>query len=196
MYMHNLSVFKFTILLGFLSLSIQAFAYDMEDSMHKQSAHAFSFEDINGGDLKLSDYAGQPVLIVNTASECGFTKQYEGLQELYDQFKDQGLVVLGVPSNNFGAQEPGSNEDIKEFCKKRFKVTFPLTQKTDVKGENAHPFYQWAGTQGKGGLLFTKPRWNFHKYIIGKNGQLLESFGSMTDPLSDKMIRAVEQSLS
>ncbi len=196
MYMRNVNVLTLIVLLGVFILGMQALANDLEDNMNQQTAHDFSFESINGGDLKLSAYKGKPFLIVNTASECGFTKQYKGLQVLYDRYKDQGLVVLGVPSNNFGGQEPGSNEEIKEFCEKRFNVSFPLTEKADVSGKNAHPFYQWAGTQGKGGLLFKKPRWNFHKYLIGKDGELLESFGSMTDPLSDKMINAIEQALS
>jgi len=158
-----------------------------------QTAHDFSFTAIEGGDLPLSNYKGEVVLVVNTASRCGFTPQYQALQDLYDAYKDKGFVVLGVPSNDFGAQEPGQAEEIKEFCEVNFNITFPMTDKTKVKGSDAHPFYQWAGDELG---VMAKPRWNFHKYLIGRDGRLRDWFSSPTNPSSDKMRRAVETALA
>lgn len=158
-----------------------------------KSAHSFSFETITGDPMPLSDFEGKTLLVVNTASRCGFTKQYEDLQSLYETYKDQGLVVIGVPSNDFGGQEPGSHEEIKRFCETNFSITFPLTEKEQVKGGEAHPFYKWAAGQKQGGLIFSKPRWNFHKYIVGKDGQLLGSFGSQVNPQSDKITSLIQQ---
>ncbi|MFP4312848.1 MAG: glutathione peroxidase [Alphaproteobacteria bacterium] len=159
------------------------------------SAHQFTFVDINGQPLLLEDYAGKVVLIVNTASQCGFTGQYEGLQNLYDSYKDRGLVILGVPSNDFGGQEPGNEEEIKSFASEKYNVSFPMTEKYSVSGKDAHPFYQWAAEQGAGGLIFNKPRWNFHKYLIGPDGSLIESFGSQVSPDSTKLVTAIENHL-
>jgi len=127
------------------------------------SAHDFSFTAIDGEALPLSTFRGKVLLVVNTASRCGFTRQYEGLQALWNDYRDRGLVVLGVPSNDFGGQEPGSDPDISEFCTVNFHVDFPLTAKTPVRGQNAHPFYRWAAREvGALGV----PRWNFHKYLV------------------------------
>src|SRR5262249_31565271 len=117
------------------------------------SAYDYEFKSIDGEVLKLSDFKGKTVLVVNTASRCGFTKQYEGLQKLNDEYKDQGFVILGVPSNDFGSQEPGTESEIKHFCTGVYRVTFPMTGKVVVSGGNAHPFYQWAAAQKKGGLI-------------------------------------------
>jgi glutathione peroxidase len=155
---------------------------------HAATAHDFAFEAIEGGPLPLSQYAGKALLVVNTASQCGFTPQYEGLQALWTAYKDRGLVVLGVPSNDFGGQEPGSNEDIKTFCEVNFAVDFPMTMKVAVTGTEAHPFYQWARSVDKGAV----PRWNFTKFLIGPDGTLVETFGSTTKPDSKKLIAAVE----
>ena len=119
--------------------------------------------------------------MVNTASRCGFTKQYADLQDLWERFQECGLVVLGVPSNDFGSQEPGSEREIKTFCEVNFNVDFPMTSKVQVKGDDAHPFYRWAG--GEVGAL-GKPRWNFHKYLIGPDGRLVEWFSTPTKPTS------------
>ena len=155
-------------------------------------AYGFSFQSIDGAPLPLSDFKGRAVLIVNTASRCGFTKQYAGLQSLYETYGDQGFVVLGVPSNNFANQEPGTEAEIKKFCEGIYRITFPLTEKTDVVGKDAHPFYQWAASQKKGGALFSVPRWNFHKYLITPDGKLAASFASATEPQSKEVISAVE----
>lgn len=161
-----------------------------------QTSHDFSFDRLEReGELRLSALAGQVVLIVNTASRCGFTPQYEGLEALYNRYKDQGLVIIGVPSNQFGDQEPGDATQIHDFVTDQFSVTFPMTAKHDVVGDNAHPFYQWAAAQKVGGLLFSKPRWNFHKYLIDKQGLLVGSYGPQVKPQSAKLLSAVSYAL-
>lgn len=154
-----------------------------------EDAHDFSFTAIEGGPLKLDDYRGKAVLVVNTASMCGYTPQYKGLQELWDRYRDKGLVVLGVPSNDFGGQEPGSDKEIKEFCEVNFAIDFPMTTKEPVKGGAAHPFYKWVAAQ-KG-----EPKWNFHKYLIGTDGSLVEAFSSKVAPDSAELATAIEQAL-
>ena len=147
---------------------------------------------INGEVLKLSSLKGKTILLVNVASNCGFTKQYDDLQKLYDDFKGNGLVVLGVPSNQFGGQEPGSEVEIKNFCETNFNITFPMTSKYEVKGDNAHPIYLWAkNTYGKS----TIPKWNFHKILINKNGKIVETFASFTGPMSNKILKKLDQIL-
>ncbi|MEO0411421.1 MAG: glutathione peroxidase [Pseudomonadota bacterium] len=147
--------------------------------MTDKTAHDFSFKTIDGGELPLADYAGKAVLVVNTASKCGFTPQYDGLQTLWEKRKEDGLVVLGVPSNDFGRQEPGSESEIKEFCEVRFGVNFPMTEKEVVKGKDAHPFYQWA-KQAYGNAA--APGWNFHKILVGPDGNVVAAYPSGTTP--------------
>ena len=157
------------------------------------NAHQFSFKALDGAStIDLSAYKGKAILVVNTASKCGFTPQYEGLEKLWQDYKDKGLVVIGVPSGDFGGQELGSADEIVQFCKLNYGVSFPMTEKANVTGDNAHPFYQWAGKQVG---LFSRPKWNFHKYLIDKNGALVESFGSMTKPQDEDLIKAVEKAL-
>ena len=151
----------------------------------------FTFEAIDGTPLPMSSLAGKVVLVVNTASFCGFTKQYDGLQKLYETYKDRGLVVLGVPSNDFGDQEPGTNAEIATFCQGAFNVTFPLTQKYVVKGSAAHPFYKWAASV----MGDAAPKWNFHKLLIGRDGKLIASFATTMEPGSAKVKQAVEAAL-
>jgi glutathione peroxidase len=157
------------------------------------TAFLFSFPLLDGGTLALSDYQGKVMLIVNTASQCGFTPQYKGLEELYNKYKEQGLVIIGVPSNDFGHQEPGSSEEIKCFVKDHYSVTFPMTAKQEVKGENADPFYKWANQQVG---FIGSPKWNFHKYLINKNGELVDWFSSVTSPTSSKVTKAIEKALA
>jgi len=159
---------------------------------HAASAYDFEFDGLDGAPLPLSQYEGKVVLAVNTASACGFTPQYEGLQALYEDYHDQGLVVLGIPSNDFGRQEPLSAEGIKDFCAVNFNITFPMTDKTVVKGQTAHPFYQWAAEELG---MIAKPRWNFHKYLIGRDGKLINWFASTTAPQSSKLKKAIEKAL-
>ena len=157
-----------------------------------QSAHDFEFTAITGEPLPLASYKDKVVLVVNTASECGLTPQYDGLEELWRDYKDKGLVVLGVPSNDFGAQEPGSEAQIQDFCRTSFGVDFPMTSKQVVKGEGAHPFYRWAKERlGEAG----EPRWNFHKLLIGKDGEPNAGIGSRAEPTSPEVKEAIEQAL-
>jgi len=155
--------------------------------------YGISFKAINEKDvIKLSDYKGKVILIVNTASECGFTKQYAQLEKIWQKYKDQGLVIIGVPSDDFGHQEPGSNDEIAHFCEINYGVTFPLTEKTIVSGDNAHPFFKM--TKEHFGFL-SGPKWNFYKYLIGPDGQLIDWFASQTTPDSNKIIQRIEDLL-
>jgi glutathione peroxidase len=159
----------------------------------QKTAYDFEFKTLMGeSPLPLSQFKGKVLLVVNTASKCGFTGQYKGLQALYDTYKDRGLVIIGVPSNDFGGQEPGKAEEIKQFCELNYGVTFPMTSKNVVSGDEAHPFYRWAyEVLGFG----TGPKWNFHKYLVGSNGALVDYFGSSTSPDSEKLKEAIEKLL-
>lgn len=178
-------------LFSFLSLGMTSKA---EAVKLAKDVYKFQFQNIDeDAIISLSDFKGKVILIVNGASECGFTPQYKQLQALYTKYKDQGLVVLGVPSNDFGGQEPGANKEIARFCEINYGVTFPLTTKYVVSGGNAHPFYLWA----KAKLGFgTAPKWNFHKYLINRHGQLVDYFNSNTSPDSDNVVRAIEKLLA
>ena len=169
---------------------------DAKNMSSADSAYAYSFAGIDGKPLPLESYRGKVVLIVNTASQCGFTPQYADLQKLYETYKSRGLVVVGVPSDNFGGQEPASDKEIKTFASEKFHVMFPLTSKTDVVGDKPHPFYVWAAKQVNSGLLGASPRWNFHKFLIGRDGQLLNSFVSSVTPMGTTMTEAVEAALA
>lgn len=156
------------------------------------SAYEFEFESIGGQSLPLERWRGQPILVVNTASECGFTPQYRDLQALQERYADDGLVVLGVPCNDFGGQEPGDEAAIQAFCQRDYGVTFPMTAKQSTIGGNAHPFYRWIGTQlGEDAL----PKWNFHKYLIDRQGELCGMWPSRVTPLSSEVGDAVEAAL-
>ena len=152
----------------------------------------FKINTIDGDELNLSTYKGKTVLIVNVASNCGFTKQYDDLQNLYDTYSEKGLVILGIPSNQFGGQEPGSENEIKDFCETNFNITFPMTSKYDVKGENAHPIFLWAK---KSFGNSTVPKWNFHKILVNKHGKIVDTFASFTNPRSNKIIKKIEDIL-
>jgi glutathione peroxidase len=156
------------------------------------SAYDYSFTSIDGEPLPLSTFKGKPVLVVNTASKCGLTPQYEGLEKLYRDYRDQGLVVLGVPCNQFAGQEPGTEAEIKDFCQLKFDVDFPMTAKVDVKDAARHPFYAWA--EEKLGTPAV-PVWNFHKILVGKDGEAVAAFGPRTDPLDAEITGAVEKAL-
>jgi len=150
----------------------------------------FSFESLDGKQLPLAAFKGKALLVVNTASKCGFTPQYKDLEELHRKYRDKGLVVIGVPCNDFGGQEPGNAGEIKTFCDTVYGVTFPLTSKTHVTGRDAHPFYIWAREQV--GLLGT-PKWNFHKYLIGPDGKLANWFSSPTSPSQQRFANAIDK---
>ena len=161
----------------------------LNQSPTSRCAYDYSFPALTGGTLDLSDYNAKVLLIVNTASACGFTPQYEGLQALYERYCDRGLVVIGVPSNDFGRQEKGTSREIQTFCDTRFHISFPMTDKITVKGKQAHEFYQWATSMvGFAG----RPRWNFHKYLIDRSGQISDWFSARTAPDSPKMTKAID----
>jgi glutathione peroxidase len=160
-----------------------------------QGLHQFSVTDIRGREVDLARYRGKTVLVVNVASRCGHTPQYAGLQDLYDRYKDRGLVVIGFPANNFGNQEPGSNEQIREFCTSRYSVTFPMMSKISVKGTDQSPLYAWLTDkeiQGEHGGPIT---WNFNKFLIGPDGRVLERLASKVKPTDPRLTRAIEASL-
>ena len=152
-------------------------------------AYDFNFKDLDGTNLNLSDYKNKVIIIVNVASQCGFTKQYEDMQKVWEKYQKEGIVMIGVPSNDFGNQEPGNNSEIKNFCEAKFGITFPMTEKVSVKGEDAHPFFIWAkNNYGKSAI----PKWNFHKIVIGKDGKVADTFASITKPTSKKFISKIE----
>jgi glutathione peroxidase len=157
-----------------------------------QTAHDFSFTSIDGESLPLANFKGKAVLIVNTASMCGFTSQYTGLQDLWDSYRDRGLVVLGVPSDDFGGQELDTAAEVKSFCTINYNINFPMTDIVHVKGPAAHPYYKWVA-EAHGGLAV--PRWNFHKHLVDPDGRLVNWFVPTTGPSSSKLRRAIEKIL-
>jgi glutathione peroxidase len=163
-----------------------------QSTMSKANAHQFALTAITGEPMAMADFAGKVVLLVNTASKCSFTDQYGLLQALHDRYGKDGLVIIGVPSNEFGKQEPGTEDDIAKFVAGQYQVSFPMAAKTKVKGADAHPLYQWLAEQA--GPLGV-PRWNFHKYLIGADGEMIDWFTSATGPQSAKMTRAIEGAL-
>jgi len=161
------------------------------NAQYSQLATDFSFKDTDGNIINLSDYKNKVILIVNVASRCGFTNQYKDLQSLWTEYKEKDLIVIGVPSNNF-RQEPGSNKEIKNFCETTFGIDFPITEKIDVIGNNSHPFFVWAKKNYGTGAI---PKWNFHKIIVGKNGKIVNTFSSLTNPGSSKFVSSIEKEL-
>ena len=182
-----LKEFKLYLLLIMISL-----LGNIVSANYEKLAYDFNFTGLDGSTLNLSEYKGKVVVVVNVASQCGFTNQYEDMQNVWEQYQAKGIVMLGVPSNDFGKQEPGSNEDIKNFCEAKFGISFPMTEKVSVKGADAHPFYIWAEkNHGKSAV----PKWNFHKIIINKEGKIEKTFSSMTNPSSKKFIEVIENLL-
>ena len=162
------------------------------DAKYEKLAYEFKFNDLDGSELSLNGYKGKVIVVVNVASKCGFTKQYEDMQNIWEQYQEKGIVIIGVPSNDFGNQEPGSNQEIKTFCQAKFGITFPMTEKVIIKGSEAHPFYLWAKkNHGKSAV----PKWNFHKIIINKTGKIDQTFSSITNPSSKKFKKAIENLL-
>ena len=178
----------------FIIIILLMFAF-MNETFAKYEKNFFdlSIKSLEGNDIELSKYKNNAVLLVNVASNCGFTKQYTDLQKLWETYKDKGLIVIGVPSNQFGRQEPGTNEEIKKFCEVNFNVNFPMTDKVEVKGENAHPIYLWAKENfGKSAV----PKWNFHKILINIDGKIHETYSSLTSPTSKKITNEIEKILN
>lgn len=158
------------------------------DQPKQISFYSLKAKTIDGKEFDFSTLKGKRVLIVNVASECGFTPQYKKLQKLFDEYKDKNFVILGFPCNDFGGQEPGSASEIKSFCEKNYGVTFQLMEKVSIKGPNPHPVYQWLTKKELNGRSNASVRWNFHKFLIDENGNWIADFGSMTDPMSEKIV--------
>jgi glutathione peroxidase len=175
-----------------LAVSAAAPAAAQTPGVSRMTAAAFTFATLDGADIRLSDYAGKPILVVNTASQCGFTPQYAGLQTLWTRYHDRGLLIVGVPSNDFGGQEPGGVSEIQETANHHYGVTFPLAQKAVVKGATPHPFYKWAASERP----LEVPRWNFHKYLIGRDGHIAAAFPSEVEPTDSRVIAAIEKELA
>ncbi len=175
----------------FLLSIFMIFFKNSATASYEKKFYDFSIESITGETINFKDYKNKVILVVNTASYCGFTKQYDQLQELWDLYKEKNLIVLGVPSNSFN-QEKNNNADIKEFCEVNFNINFPLTALTEVKGKNAHELFKWAKkNHGKS----AEPKWNFHKILINKEGKVQDTFASFTKPTSKKIIKAIENIL-
>ena len=182
--MKNLLIFGLTIIMIFFKNSSHA--------EYEKIFYDFKINSITGDQIDLKDFKEKPVLIVNTASYCGFTKQYNDMQELWEKYRDRGLIVLGIPSNTFN-QEKTNNNDVKEFCEVNFNINFPLTEITDVKGDNAHEIYKWAkANYGKSAI----PKWNFYKILINKEGKIEDTYASLTSPTSKKITKKIENLLN
>ena len=182
--MKNLLIFVLTIIMIFFK--------NLSHAEYEKIFYDFKINDIKGDQIDLKDFKGKPVLIVNTASYCGFTKQYNDMQELWEKYRDKGLIVLGIPSNSFN-QEKTNNNDVKEFCEVNFNINFPLTEITDVKGDNAHEIYKWAKLNyGKSAV----PKWNFYKILINKEGKIEDTYASLTSPTSKKITKKIENLLN
>jgi len=167
-----------------------------EENASMHSIYDFTMQDIDGKEVKLDRYKGNVVLIVNVASKCGFTSQYEGLQAIYTTYKDRGFVVLGFPANNFLGQEPGTNEEIKQFCSSKYNVTFPMFAKISVKGKDQSPLYKFLTEKETNKEFAGDISWNFNKFLVNRDGKIVGRFDSRTRPDSEKMIRAIEQHLN
>jgi glutathione peroxidase len=163
--------------------------------MTKQTLHDFTVKDIRGNDVSLSAYKGKAVLIVNVASECGYTTQYEGLQKLYAKYKDKGLVILGFPANNFGSQEPGTNEEIMNFCSSKYSVTFPMFSKISVYGHDMHPLYAMLTSDHGAAAPAGEVSWNFEKFLVGKDGKVAKRYKSRVKPDSAELLADIEAAL-
>ncbi len=175
--MKNLTV------LAFCSLLLFAFAPAAVTSIHE-----FKVPDIDGGTIDFSQYKGKKILVVNTASECGFTYQYEGLEQLYEKYKDK-LVIVGFPANNFMGQEPGTNAEIKQFCTSKFHVSFPMAAKVSVKGKDIDPLFKWLTNKDENGIMDANINWNFNKFLLDENGKLIEHFNNKVEPMSEAITK-------
>lgn len=188
-----------TIALAGASIACAATAAREERVMSEpaaKSVHEFTMKNIDGKDVKLSDYRGQVLMLVNTASQCGLTPQYKGLQAIYQKYQAQGFTILGFPANNFGGQEPGSNEEIKEFCTMKFKVSFPMFAKISVKGADQHPLYQFLTSKESNPQFGGEIGWNFNKFLIGKSGEIIGRFNPQVDPESPEVAAAIERAIA
>ena len=178
--------------LGLMAGSFATSAFAQAPAMTRITAYAFSFAGLEGADIKLAEHAGRPILVVNTASLCGYTPQYAGLQQLWSRYHARGLLIVGVPSNDFGGQEPGGADDIVKTAHGEYGVSFPLAAKAQLKGSNAHPFYKWAAEARPKDV----PRWNFHKYLIGRDGYVAEVFPESVEPSDTRVKTAIARTLT
>ncbi len=186
------SINKLNVLLIILITIMFSFSNKVS-AKYEKTIYDYEIESITGEKINFSVYKNKPILLVNVASQCGFTKQYEDLQNLWEKYQDKGLIVIGLPSNQFGGQEPGSNSEIKNFCEVNFKIDFPMTTKIDVKGENIDPIYKWAlKNYGKKAA----PKWNFYKILINKDGKIEQTYSSITNPMSKKITNEIEKILN
>lgn len=190
------------VLLAAVGLAAGAYKYGFifnpspTTPVNASSVYDFTMKDIDGKDVKLDAYKGKVVMIVNTASKCGYTPQYEGLQALYDKYKEKGLVILGFPANNFMGQEPGTEAEIKEFCTLKYKVTFPMFAKISVKGEDQHPLYNFLTNKATNPDFAGDISWNFNKFVIDRTGKVVARFGSKDTPEGEAIVAAVEKYLA
>ncbi len=171
---------------------ILALAFSVSTMAQTKTLHDFTVKNIDGSDYKLSQLKGKKVMVVNVASKCGLTPQYEELQALYNKYKDQNFVIVGFPANNFMGQEPGTNAEIKEFCTSQFGVTFPMMEKISVKGKDIHPLYVWLTLKSQNGVMDSEVKWNFQKYLIDENGNFVDFLSPREKPNSEKVTKWLE----
>lgn len=179
-----ISTIFLSVFLQITNVSAQVVATQSEINATTKPIYDFKVEGLEGGTIDFSKFKGKKILIVNTASKCGYTKQYEGLQKLYDTYKDK-LVIVGFPANNFGGQEPGTNTEIQEFCKKNYGVTFPMAAKVSVKGDDTAPIFKWLCSKTENGVMDAEIKWNFGKFLLDEKGNLIQYFPSKVDPMSE-----------
>ena len=177
--------------LALLGATLASPALAQAPAMSRPTAYGFSFTGLDGKAIRLAEHAGKPILIVNTASQCGYTPQFTGLQQLWARYRERGLLIVAVPSNDFGGQEPGGPAEINKTAHSEYGVTFPLAAKAEVKGPAAHPFYRWAALERPG----EGPRWNFHKYLVGRDGRIIAAFSTQVEPMDARVIAAIEREL-
>ena len=187
----NFSMKYFTFIITLFTLTMENL--QAQNNADNQTIYQFTVEDINGKPFALADLKGKKVMIVNTASKCGLTPQYKELEALYQQYKDKDFIIIGFPANNFLGQEPGSNEQIASFCSINYGLTFPMMSKISVKGKNMHPLYQFLTQKSKNGVEDSKVKWNFQKYLIGRDGKLEKVIDPKTLPSSDEVKQWIEK---
>lgn len=187
----NFSMKYFTFIITLFTLTMENL--QAQNNADNQTIYQFTVEDINGNPFALADLKGKKVMIVNTASKCGLTPQYKELEALYQQYKDRDFIIIGFPANNFLGQEPGSNEQIASFCSINYGVTFPMMSKISVKGKNMHPLYHFLTQKSKNGVEDSKVKWNFQKYLIGRDGKLEKVIDPKTLPSSDEVTQWIEK---
>jgi glutathione peroxidase len=179
--------------LAMIAAPVSTRTVQAQAGMSRITAYAFSFAALaGGGDIRLAEYAGRPLMVVNTASLCGFTPQYAGLQQLWTEFHGKGLMIVGVPSNDFGSQEPGGSSEIAQTAQRQYGVTFPMAAKVVVKGPGAHPFYKWAAAERPKDV----PRWNFHKYLLGRDGYIADVFPETVEPTDTRVKTAIARAFT